>query len=65
MILKSFIKVVFYTYQLYVNVLQKNLQSLPNAGLGNKMAEAQRSSERYGDGFAGPGGHSTNLEAWR
>ena len=29
------------------------------------MAEARRLSERYGDGFEGPGGHSESLEAWR
>ena len=29
------------------------------------MAEARRLSERYEDGFEGPGGHSESLEAWR
>ena len=29
------------------------------------MAEAQRHSERQGDGFLGPIGHSAKLEAWR
>ena len=36
-----------------------------NAGRGDRMAENQRRSERHGDGFAGPGDHSANLEARR
>ena len=36
-----------------------------NAGRGDKMAEAQKRSERHRDGFAGPGGYSENMEAWR
>ena len=33
-----------------------------NPGSGNKMVEAQRPSEKHGDGSKGPGGHSANLE---
>jgi len=29
------------------------------------MAEARGHSERHGNGFTGPGGHSAILEAWR
>ena len=29
------------------------------------MTEARRRSEWNRDGFAGPGGHSANLKAWR
>ena len=36
-----------------------------NAGRGDRMTEARRCSERQGDCFAGPGGHSANLEARR
>ena len=36
-----------------------------NAGCGDKMEEARRPSDRHGDGFVGPGGHSANLEARR
>ena len=36
-----------------------------NAGLGDRTAEDRRGSERHGDGFAGLGGHSANLEARR
>ena len=36
-----------------------------NAGQGDKMAEARRRRERHIDGFAGPVGHYTNLEARR
>ena len=36
-----------------------------NAGCGDKMAEARKRSERHGDVFSGPGGHSANLEACR
>ena len=36
-----------------------------NAGRGDRMAEVRRRSKRHGDGFARPGGHSANLEAWR
>ena len=32
-------------------------------GRGDKMVEARRRSERHGEYFAGPGGHSENLEA--
>ena len=31
-----------------------------NAGPGDRMLLTQRHSERHGDGFAGPGGHSAN-----
>ena len=29
------------------------------------MAKARRCSKRPKEGFAGPGGHSENLEAWK
>ena len=34
-----------------------------NAGRGDRIVEACRRSERHGEGFVGPGGHSANLEA--
>jgi len=30
---------------------------------GDKILEARRCSEKHGEDFAGPGGHSENLEA--
>ena len=34
-------------------------------GRGDRMVETLRCSKWHGDGFAGPGGHSANLKAWR
>ena len=36
-----------------------------NAGRGDRMEGALVTSRRLGDGFAGPGGNSANLEARR
>ena len=47
------------------NDLQQTTSGDQNAVRGDRMVGGLVTSRRLGDGFAGPGGHSANLEARR